>query len=123
MFDYEPWDKSKDKLLHRPGNTLGFTAILNGLDVGDMSSIRKRARDTLIRETEQGVIELIAGGLEWIRSRGYSAEAIQSKVGVFIKENQNTARQTLVRAQPVLNAIEQISNPRRRRLSDKVVIG
>lgn len=122
-FDYDDWDDTKDKLLHRPGNVLGYTAILTSFDVGDMSSIRKRKKDKLIRETEQGVLELIAGGLEWMRKRGYSAEDIQSKVRAYKQGNRDIPDEILLSEKPVLDAVNKIANPRNRKLAESVVIG
>lgn len=122
-FDYDDWDDSKDKLLNRPGNVLGYTAILTSLEVGETESIRKRKSDKLIRETEQGVIELVAGGLEWLRKRGYSAEAVQSKVRVFKNGNRDAGNEALLSTKVVRDAVEQISNPLKRRLAESVVIG
>lgn len=122
-FDYNDWDNKKDLLLHRPGNELGFTAILTSMEVGDMSSIKKRKRDTLIRETEEGVIGLISGGLEWLRKRGYSAENVQSKVRAYKIGNNDRQNQTAYRNVKVLEAIHEISNPTDRKLADTVVIG
>lgn len=120
-FDYDTWDKRKDLLLHRPGNSLGYTAILTSLQVGDMLTVRKRKEDTLIRECEEGVIGLIAGGLEWLRQRGYSAEEVQNKVKAYKQGNLDRQDQTAL--QDVQEEIQEISNPNARRLADTVVIG
>ncbi len=122
-FDYDDWDDTRDKLLHRPGNILGYTAILTSFDVGDMISIRKRKKDKLIRETEQGVIELLAGGLEWMRKRGYSAADIQNKVQVFKQGNQDIPNEILLSEKPVLDAVSELSNPLNLPLAESVVIG
>ena len=121
-FDFNPWDDTKDRLLYRPGSALGFAAIKTGLEVGEAESIRKRRKDTLIEEAEQGVIELVAGGLEWLRKRGYSAEYIESRVRVFKNANIGTEREILLRTKTVLDAVEQISNPGSRKLESTVVI-
>jgi len=122
-FDYNSWDKSKDKLLERPGSMMGYTAILCSLEVGDMQTVRGRQRDQLIRETENGVIGLIAGGLEWLRKRGYDSASVQNKVRVYINNNQEKATQKVLRGKFVLEATENISNPRDRKLKDTIVIG
>ena len=123
IFDFDPWDDKKDILLHRPGNTLGFTAILTSLEVGDMLTVKKRKEDALIRETEEGVVGLIAGGLEWLRKRGYSAEEVQNKVKAYKQGNLDRRDQTALKDKKVLEAVEEISNPRARKLAEKVVIG
>jgi len=122
-FPYDEWDDSKDKLLERPGSMLGYTAILCSLEVGDTQTIRARQRDQLIRETENGVIGLIAGGLEWLRKRGYSVAEVENKVRVYKANNQGRTSQVSLRERSVLEAVEGISNPRDRKLKDTIVIG
>lgn len=122
-FDYDNWDKSKDKMLERPGNMLGYTAIICSLEVGDMQTVRARQRNQLIRETEAGVIGLIAGGLEWLRKRGLSAAEVQNKVKVYKTNNQSTADQVVLRQMDVRKAVNEYSNPTQKKLRDTIVIG
>jgi len=122
-FDYNPWDDNTDILLHRPGSDLGYTAILTSLEVGDMSSVKKRKDDRLIKETEEGAVALLAGSLEWLRSRGYSAEQVQSKVKAYKQDNLDRRDQTVLKDKTVLKAINDYSNPKALTLADTVVIG
>ena len=121
-FSFEPWDDTKDRLFYRSGSPLGFTAIQSGLEVGEAESIRKRRKDALIWNTEQGVIGLVAGGLEWLRKRGYSAETVQSRVKVYKEANRDPEREILLRTKVVLDAVEQISNSKSRKLESTVVL-
>ncbi len=121
VFDYEPWDISKDVRLARAGNVLGFTAILTSMEIGEMSSVRARKQDTLIRETEIGVIGLLAGAIEWLRWREYTPEEVQSKVRAFKNGNLESNEQAVLKGAQI--PIEEISNPRRRKLDTKVLIG
>ena len=118
-FSYELWDNKTDMLLERAGNQLGYTAILTSLNVGDMQTVRSRQRDTLIRETEDGVIGLIAGGLEWLRQRGLSASEVENKVKVY-KQNNLDRHLVLKGAQ---REIREIANPKSLKLADTIVIG
>lgn len=120
---FDSWDDTKDILLYRPGSKLGFAAIYNALEVGDMATIKKRREDSLIRESEDGVIGLVAGGIEWLRSRGYSAEDVQSKLRAYKQGNLDRQDQTVLQNKEVRKAITEISNPRNLTLSDKVVLG
>jgi len=124
--DFDLWDKTKDTLLQRPGNYLGYTAILVGLDVGDMPTVRARERDVLIKECEEGALQLVVGGLEWLRSRGYSARDIQSKVKSF-KDNDKHVHTfgdaEVLRGKQVLKAINLLSDPNVLGLEETVVIG
>lgn len=119
QFDYEDWTV-KDKTLDRPGNVLGYTAIITSLDVGDTPTVRGRQQDALLRETEAGVIGLLAGAIEWLRWRGYSAATVQSKVNAYKRGNRETPSQRILKE--AQEEIEGISNPRRRKLGT-VVIG
>jgi len=124
--DFDLWDKTKDTLLQRPGNYLGYTAILVGLDVGDMPTVRARERDVLIRECEEGALQLVAGGLEWLRSRGYSAQDIQSKIKSYKNNNKHVhtfGDDEVLRDKQVLKAINLISDPNVLGLEETVVIG
>lgn len=120
-FSYEAWNKKTDILLQQPGNTLGFVAINNSLDVGDMPTVRARQRDRLIRETESGVIGLIAGGLEWLRQRGLSAAEVQNKVKVYKQNNLEHSETIVLRG--VQDSVQTISNPRALNISDTLVVG
>jgi len=84
-----------------------------------MQTVRSRQRDTLIRETEDGVIGLIAGGLEWLRQRGLSASEVENKVKVY-KQNNLDRHLVLKGAQ---REIREIANPKSLKLADTIVIG
>ena len=122
-FDYDDWNDNTDLLLAEPGSLMGFAAINTALDVGDMPTVRQRQRATLIRETEDGVIGLIAGGLEWLRSRGLSAAEVENKVRVYKANNLAHADQVQLAVRANRQAVELISNPRDWQLEDTVVIG
>ena len=120
-FEYNPWDNKTDMLLVRPGNKLGYSAIIASINVGDMPSVRRRQRDTLIRETEDGVIGLIIGGLEWLRQRGLSAAEVENKVRVYKTKNLEQRETAVLKS--VQRDIREISNPKDLKLADTVVIG
>ena len=120
-FDYEEWNGTKDILLNRPGSKMGYAAIQTSLLVGDTPTIRGRRRDKLIKETEEGVIGLIAGGLEWMRQRGYSAEQVENMVRVCKIKNLEQSSHAAIKN--VQANVQQVSNPRSLNLSDAVVIG
>lgn len=86
-----------------------------------MSTVRKRKDDELIRETEDGVVGLIAGGIERLRKRGYSVAEVQSKVRAYKQDNLDRIDQTAIKE--ASEQMEEISNPADKTLSDKVVIG
>jgi len=119
-FDYDGWNVIRDIKPERPGNTLGYAAILTGMEIGDTQTVRGRQREVLLRETEAGVIGLLFGAIEWLRWRGYSAEAVQSKVLACKRRNYDDQRQK--RLQEVQENVEEPSNPRRLKLSESVVI-
>lgn len=121
-FDFDVWDDEKDILLHRPGNDQGYAAIQASLEVGDMVNIRARQRNDLIRTTEAGVVGLVAGGLEWLRQRGYSAEAIQSKVRAFKQANLDRLDQSTMKERQILKAIYNVSNPKSRKYSESLIL-
>jgi len=121
--DFEKWDDTKDYPLTRPGNNIGYAAILCSIDVGDMSSVRRRQRDVLINEAEKGAVALLAGSLEWLRWRGYSAADVQSKVRAYIQGNKDTQDQQVFRDKQVLKAINEISNPKARKLKAGTYVG
>jgi len=123
QFDYKIWDNKKDYLLDRPGNNIAYAVLLNSVDVGDMLTIKKRKEDTLIKEAEEGVVELLAAAIEFLRWRGYSAEEVQSKVKAFKQANHDRRDQQALRDTLVLQAIHEYSNPNDLKVVDTVVVG
>lgn len=123
MFDYDDWDDTEDLLLERPGSEIGYAAIVASLDVGDMPTVRQRQNDRLIKETEEGVVGLIAGGLEWFRSRGVTAAQLENKVRVYKLNNLGRKSQVTLAAKETRKAMQHISNPRKRTLDPEKVIG
>ena len=108
---YDTWNDHTDKLLERPGSMLGYVAIKNGLDVGDTPTIRGRKRDDLIHGTEDGVIGLIAGGLEWLRKRGLTASEVENLVQAYISNNQQSYRELFLREKKHIRATQLVSSP------------
>ena len=123
VIEYNEWEDDEDIMLHRPGSPMGYAAIRGSIDVGDVPAGFKRRNDTLIRECESGVVGLVAGGIEWLRSRGYSAQEVQSKLRAYKRENLERLDQTVLRDKNVLKSVENISNPRGRKIKDTLVIG
>ena len=79
-FDWEMWDIDKEILMHEPGSDLGFSAIQAGLNPGYAPNRKIANRDSSIGPMIDGVIGLLAGSMDWLRSYGLSAEEVQSRV-------------------------------------------
>jgi len=121
QLDYDSWDTTKDIRLERPGNALGYEAIRGSIDVGDMPSKRRRDSDKLIGPTIDGVIGLLAGGVEWLRHYGFSAAEVQGKVRAYKAGNLSTAQMQALRIKP--ESVEDISDPKGRlRYRDKTLV-
>lgn len=121
--DFEPWDDHKDYPL-----TVSHIAHVKSADNGRLSDMtvahgRKRRNEEIIQKSEAEVVALVAGGLEWLRWRGYSAGEVQSKVKSYIQGNKDRRDQQAIRTTPVLKAINDYSNPKKRKVADTVVIG
>jgi len=68
--------------------------------------------DELIELAEDGAVGLLAGALEFLRSRGYSAAEVQSKVRAYLRGNHDKLDQQALMEKQVLKAINDISNPK-----------
>ena len=82
-FKYDPWDDIKDVLPERPGNMMGYTAINSSVELRPVGENLDINSDPLTSGTIQGIIEMIAGGIEWLRFYGLSPAEVQSKVEAF----------------------------------------
>jgi len=120
-FDYKPWDSTKDCLPSEPGSDVGYAVVRSSVDVGDMPYIRQHVPDELIRKAEEGAVGMLAGSLEWLRSRGYSASQVESKVRAYLRDNHDRREQQALRNKQVLQAINEISNPRNRPTGNTVL--
>lgn len=85
-FDYKPWDGKVDFQLFQPGNALGFSVINSSLDL----DFDLRYKDVTVKEAVDGVIELLAGSLEWLREFGMSADEVTQRVKAFERKNRDT---------------------------------
>jgi hypothetical protein len=106
--DYEDWDGRTDVVLHRPGTLLGYSIINNAIEVGHLTSKKAERRDATIAPSVDGVIELLAGALEWLRWYGMPAAEVQNRVRAFINANVSRQDATTLRA---TNAARGISDP------------
>ncbi len=79
-FDYEPWAPFEDQVLFRPGTPAGRAAIATGMEVRQAGENREIDRDSVLAPTVDGVVEIIAGGIEWLRWFGLTAEDVQARV-------------------------------------------
>ena len=63
----------------------------------------------MLSETVKGVVELVAGGLEWLRRYSLGAEEVQSKVnGVKRKSTEHKDHKVL---QAVLRQTHEVADP------------
>lgn len=120
-FDFDPWDDTEDRLLTRPGNDVGYAVIRAETDIGDMPYSRQHAPDELISESESGAVGVLAGALEFLRSRDYTAEQVESKVKSYIRNNKDRLEQQVLRDKINLKAVVEIANPKSLKLKDTVV--
>ena len=97
-FDYDPWDRKNDVALLNPGTPMGFAMVNGDLFPGRAPTVREGARNDLIGPSIQGVIELLAGSLEWCREYGLSAQDVQARVRAFMVNNRGAAGRELLKA-------------------------
>ena len=97
-FPYEEWDITKDVLLENPGTPVGLAAIKSELKLGLPVVMTKQTESRAVREAEEGVIQLVAGGLEWLRWRGLTKEEVQNRVRAFKISGTGSAHQRALRA-------------------------
>ena len=95
-FDYDTWQQDRDIRPSRPGNSLGIAAIRDSMDVGKLSTVRASNRDALIGTTLQGVIELLAGAVEYLRWYGMDATEVRSRVRAYLANNSASVDQRVL---------------------------
>ena len=95
--EFNPWDKRKDILLFRPGNSLGYGAIQTGFHPGGAPD--NTHRDAVdITETVNGVIGVVAGGIEWLRKYGITPEVLEQRIHAYIVTNRGASPESLLLA-------------------------
>ena len=114
-FDYDAWDPKREALLARPlSSPLGVTVIQEGITFGRVSTAQAKDNDAFIQDSVDGVIELLAGSLEWLRWFGLTDEQVLSKVRAYLRnakdspEHMRTVRDTKV-------GMFEVSDPENRR--------
>ena len=111
-FDYKPWT-NEDVSLERPGAPLGYAVVNSAINVSYAPTVKQGNRDSIIGPAIEGVIELLAGSLEWCREYGLTPQDVQSKVNAFKRKNRgtNSSRLTLDLQRTNVNSV---SDPRNR---------
>jgi hypothetical protein len=94
--DYDTWQSDRDILPSRPGNSLGIGAVRDGFEVGKLGTVRASNRDALIGQTLQGVIELLAGAVEYLRWYGMDATEVRSRVKAYLATNKDSTSQRVL---------------------------
>ncbi len=122
IFDYVQWDSETDKLPFTPNTALAEMALEGQLELGDMPYTRRHVPDKLIANTEANVIAVLAGSLEFIRSRSYTAEQVQSKIRAYLRDNKDRRDEQALREKLVVKAVNLISNPSDRTVEDTIVV-
>ena len=79
-FDYNDWNNRRDQLLEYPGSSLGFSAINQGIKIGETLPAHNAVRSEQVQPVVEDVIELLAGSLQWLRWYGIDAEDLQRRV-------------------------------------------
>jgi hypothetical protein len=85
-FDYNPWDRKVDYQLFRPGTVLGFTTFNTSLDL----DFKLKDTDKTVAAAVDGVIQTLAGSLEWLREFGLSPAEVQRRVRSFERKNRDS---------------------------------
>ena len=111
-FAYEPWDLANDVPLNRPGNVIAFGAIKHGYEIGHRVSKKAERTDALIGLVENGVIELIAGGLEYLRRRGLPAAEVEQRVRGYLHTAHGTRKHNILKDARIDTHVLAISDPR-----------
>ena len=108
-FDYEPWNPKNDVLAEGVGTELGYGVIHVPIDVGKAPTKDAGNRDRSIGPSIDGVIELLAGAVEWCRWYGLSKAEVESRVRSYLKGRNGPTERALLAE---YRAINEISDPR-----------
>ena len=106
-FDYDRWDDSKDLLLEEPGNTLGYAAINSSLELRRYGENTELDR-TDLQDVVEGVVGLVAGGIEWLRWFGFTTEEVQARVNAVKRKLTESPYQQVIKG--ALRPIREIAD-------------
>lgn len=122
-FPYEEWDDINDILLSTPGSVLGHTAITRSLQLRPVGQNLELDRLATEGGAVDGVIEFVAGGIEWLRRFGLTAQEVQQRVNAFKVSNRDTPEQKRFKTElPQTELISDITN-RKSRLDPNKKLG
>lgn len=79
VFNYDDWDDSKHSLMDRPGSEGAFAILNSGVDIGKAPSKNQEDRDSTTGPSLQGIVELVAAGIEYCRSPRTSLSSMTAR--------------------------------------------
>ena len=83
-FSYEEWSKT-DVMPKVSEGTAGFHAIQDDISLGHLATRKQERGDPVIGRVEDEIIELIAGGLEFLRKRGIPSTEVEQRVLAYLR--------------------------------------
>ena len=90
-FPYDEWSKT-DVMPRVSEGTAGFHAIQDDISLGHLANRKLERRDPVIGRVEDEIIELIAGGLEFLRKRGIPGSEVEQRVRAYLKSVSERSR-------------------------------
>ena len=118
--DFDHWDATRDALMFQPGSVMAWKALFDAVEVPKFSTVLEREQDSLANPIIQGVYEILAAALVYLRKYGETPETLAQRVTVLMNRETGKKQSALYRNRVVADAIEKISDPNLREARMKI---